>query len=198
MPATISFLSPVRRTGYAPLLLLLAVFLSACGQRETRVTVESVMEETRPDQESWSPKLFISQEGHPRIHMRAAYMARYETPDSTYMVLGAGDGEGDRVRVDLFDESGDSSAVVFADRITYFERERRFVARGAVRAHTPDNKHLYSEHLSWSETDRRIRTPGFARIEMPDRTLSGYGLTADEDLENYSIARVSGAIELDE
>ncbi|NNF04414.1 MAG: LPS export ABC transporter periplasmic protein LptC, partial [Rhodothermales bacterium] len=116
----------------------------------------------------------------------------------TYMVLGAGAAPGQRVRVDLFDESGDSSAVVFADRITYFERERRFDARGGVQAHTPDDKHLFSEHLSWSEADRRIRTPGFVRIRMPDRTLSGYGLTADEDLQNYSIARASGAVEVDE
>lgn len=172
--------------------------MGGCGDREPSVSVESVLAEDRPDQESWSPRLFISEEGRPRIHLRAAYMEHFETPDSTYMVLGAGDRPGERVRVDLFDEQGDSSAVVFADRITYFEGERRFEARGAVEAHTPDDTHLYSEHLSWSESDRRIRTPGFVRIRMPDRTLSGFGLSADENLKNYSISRASGAIKVDE
>jgi len=182
----------------ALVILLASMFAAGCGDREPHVSVESVLAEDRPGQESWSPRLFISEEGLPRIHIRAAYMEQFEAQDSTYMVLGAGDQPGERVRVDLFDEQGDSSAVVFADRITFFERERRFEARGGVEAHTPDDKHLFSEHLSWSEADRRIRTPGFARIRMPDRTLSGFGLTADEDLKNYSISRVSGAMKVDE
>ncbi|NNF03889.1 MAG: hypothetical protein HKN17_05425, partial [Rhodothermales bacterium] len=120
-----------RPAGRLPVLALSAVLVvCGCQSRQPPVTVESVLAEDAPDQESWSPRMFISEDGVRRIHMRAAYMARYETPDSTYMVLGAGDAPGQRVRVDLFDENGDSSAVVFADRITYFERERRFDARG--------------------------------------------------------------------
>ena len=186
----------MRRTGLHISVLIVILAGAACADREATVTVESVLREDLPDQESWDPALFISEDGMPRIHLRAAYMARYDTPDSTYMVLG-GNPDSGRVRVDLFDSEGDTSAVVLADRILYFEREGRFDARGNVQATAEEGRRLSSEHLAWTEENRRISTPGFARIVTPGQTISGTGLTANEDLTDFRLARVSGIIQPD-
>jgi len=174
------------------LLVVVTAALMGCGRRESPVSVASLRAEEDPIQESWNPKLFISENGTPRIHMTAQYMARYERRDSTYLVLsGTADG-GRRVRVYLFDEAGDSSAVVTADRLTYFDQDKRFVARGNVFVLTRDSTHLESEHLAWSEADRQVSTPGFFRYTSATENVSGYELIADEDLKNYSISRPSG------
>ena len=70
-------------------------------------------------------------------------MAQYETVDSTYMVLSALTETTSRVRVDIFDANGDSSATVFSNRITYFDKERRFVADGNVIVIAKDNRHIF-------------------------------------------------------
>jgi len=161
---------------------------------DSGVTVQTLIESEGPTSESWDPIMYISENGLPRLKMMAAYMARYETPDSTYMVLSTLDESSGQVRVDIFDVEGDSSATVYSNLITYFERDRRFVAEGNVVVRARDDRWLYAEHLAWSEKVARIQTPGFSTIHTPKQTLSGFGLDADENLNDFSMTKVSGKI----
>lgn len=179
------------------IVLLALVLLAGCERRVPVPTVDAVSTEDGPDQESWDPKLFLSEEGRPRVHLRASYMAYYDRGDSTYMVLSGLD-DNARVRVDIFDARGDSAAVVTADRVTFFDRERRMVAQGNVIAVAREGRRIQSEQLRWSEFDRTITTPGFARIDMPDRELEGYGLVADENITNVRLSNVTGIVLIDE
>lgn len=180
------------------LTVIVGVAVASCTHRESPVSVAGIRAEQSPDQESWLTKFYISENGVPTIHLSAQYMARYEKPDSTYMLLTGTEDGVERVRVDLFDAAGDSSATVFCDRLTYFEREKRFVARGNVIVISTKGDRLESEHLAWSEYDRKIRTPGFVRIVSPDRDIQGYGLEAAEDLTSIQMTRGSGTFTADE
>jgi hypothetical protein len=186
---------PAARSQIVVLACLLLLGATGCARRAEPVTVEEVLAGQGPAQETWEPALFISEEGEPRLHVRAPYMATYETPDSTYMLLtGLEDGGPSRVEAVIFDTAGDTSAVVLADRLYYYDQNLTLEARGGVRVRTANGRRLESEHLLWSESDRQVRTPGFARIEMPDRILQGYGLVADEDLGNVRLADVTGTV----
>lgn len=142
--------------------------------------------------------MMITEEGRNRLHMNADYMARHETPDSTWMVLTGADEQVDRVFVVIFDAEGDTSAVVTSQRIIWHERGRRFVARGDVQADAGEDRSLQSEHLAWAEQTARVSTPGFATISTPTETLSGYGLDADENLSDFTLSRVTGTVLIDE
>ena len=187
---------PVPSNPLRPGLLMLAVvlFLSGCEMHESGVSVQTLKDGDAPISESWDTEMVISEEGRPRLTMSADYMARYETPDSTWMVLTGADEDTDRVRVVIFDVEGDTSAVVTSQRIIYHERARRFVARGDVDVQSGEDRWLESEHLAWSEDTARVRTPGFATIRTPTETLSGYGLDADENLTDFTLARVTGTV----
>ena len=178
-------------------LLFMALLWAGCERRVPTPTVEEIRTVDGPDQETWSPELFLSEEGRPRVHLRGAYMAYYDRPDSSYMVL-SGLEPGDRVRVDIFDAVGDSAAVVLADQVTFYDRERRMIARGNVIAEAREQRRIESEQLRWSEFERSITTPGFARIYMPDRELEGYGLVADEDITNVRLSNVTGIVMIEE
>ncbi|MFT4604454.1 MAG: LPS export ABC transporter protein LptC [Rhodothermales bacterium] len=181
----------------APRLLLLAGLVSGCTRYVPPPSIDVVQTQDGPDQETWNPTYFISEDGKPRVHIRASYMAYYDRADSTYMVLSGLD-DGARVIVDIFDARGDSAAVLQADRVIFYDRERRMVARGNVVAVAREGRRVESEQLEWSEFERSVSTPGFARIEMPDRQLEGYGLEADEDLTNLKLTNVTGTVLVDD
>lgn len=178
---------------------LVAGLLAGCERQAAPPTMEAVRSEGAPDQESWDVRLAVSEDGVPRAYLEAPYLARYERRDSTFSLLQSPpDSLAGRVTAQLFDEAGDASATVRADRLFYYDRERRFEAQGNVVVITPEGKRLESEHLAWREDERRVRTPGFVRITTPTERIQGYDLVADEDLDNYRIARVTGEVTVEE
>ncbi len=178
---------------------LIVGLLGGCERQAAAPTMEAVRSEGAPDQESWDVRLAVSEDGLPRAHLEAPYLARYERRDSSFSLLQSPpDSLAGRVTAQLFDEAGDSSATVRADRLFYYDRERRFEAQGNVVVVTPEGKRLESEHLAWREDERRVRTPGFVRITTPTERIQGYDLVADENLDNYRIARVTGEVTIEE
>ncbi len=187
---------------YVPAYAMLVVCIVTAGCRPVArdaPTVEEIQEEQRPLQESWGARFSVAEAERPRVAIKAAYMAKIEQADSTYLLLRMDDSApGERVMAYLFDEAGDSSAVVVANVLYYYEADRRFEARDNVIVTTVDNKRLETEHLVWDETERKVTTPGFVRITTPKEQIQGYELDADEDLEHYSLARVTGQVLVEE
>lgn len=189
-------------------LLLLAVLLLGGGcTREAAVTpsMDDVRAEGAPTRESWGVRFSVYEsplgrpESNPRMEIQAGYMAAYDQGDSTYTVLERmGDSTAAPVRAYLFDAQGDTSAVVVAHRMVYFDLDRRIEARGRVVVETTSGKRLETEVLFWNEQNRRVRTPGFARITTPTERLQGFGLDADENLDTYTLARVTGQVTLED
>ena len=179
------------------LLLVTGPLLFGCERRaSTAARLQEVP--TAPAQESWNVHLSIREDDRPRLQIRAGHLARYEREDSTYTLLRPHpDSAQSRVHLRLYDAQGDSSATVTADRVTYFQEERRFTARGSVQVATVEQKKLFSETLYWNEDERQVRAPGFVRIETPSEHIRGYALEGDENLDNYQLDRVTGQITID-
>lgn len=186
-----------------PLFTLLVALLGCSRPASLPSAAEAAAAEERPDQESWDVRFSVyespagSEGSRPRLELVAAYMAVYERADSTYTVLrSAPDSAATRVTARLFDPEGapraEPSAVVYADRIFYYDEDRHFEARGDVVVETSEGKRLESEVLFWYESERKVRTPGFTRLTTPNENIQGYGFVADENLEFYSLARVTG------
>lgn len=178
----------------------LFVVLAACG-REGAVlpTGDDEAAGPEPAQESWDVRFTVYESPtgddatRPRMEMRAGYMAVYEQGDTTYTVLQSeADTTAGRVTAFLFDTAGDTSATIRANRIRYYDRSRQFEARGAVVVDTREGRHLESETLFWNERSRRVRSPGFTRLTTPSEQVQGYDLVADENLDFYTLARVTG------
>ncbi len=193
----------MRSTVVTCLIAMVALVPGACSEESAPPSMADVRSEIRPTQQSWDVHYVVSEAGgridgsRARIDIRAYHMATYETKDSTYTVMRS-DTTIRQVVAHLYDEEGDTSATVHADRLILHDEDRRFEARGNVIVHTPEEKTLESEHLVWLEDDRSVRTPGFVRITTPTERIQGYNLVADEDLETYSLARVTGQVEVEE
>lgn len=188
-------LSPARPLALLALLALLAA--CTASERDAHPAEDDL--EARPEQESWGVDLALSFGGRPRARIEAPYLARFETADSTYTRFGPAD-EADtaRVTVEVFDAEGQPSAHVRADRLLYHDRQRRFVAEGRVRVETPTGKTLRTEELVWDEAARRLRSERFVQITAPEERIEGYRLEASEDLDTYSLARITGQVTVED
>lgn len=188
------------RTGIVGTFVVLA---AACGSEPAPApSMDDVRAETAPTQESWNVRYYVTEtadgaeDSRPRLEIEALYMATFETEDSTYTIMQS-DSLG-RVTALIFDESGDPSATVRSESLALLDGESRFEARGNVVVETPDDKTLQSEHLVWLEQDRQMRTPGFVQIRTPRERVQGYELVADENLDTYTLQRMTGQVTVDE
>lgn len=150
-----------------------------------------------PSQVTWDAQFTMRKGGRPRASIRAEQMQQYQTEDSTYSVW-RGLSDTARVRSFVFDAQGDSSATIVSDSVVFFGKEGRFEAYGNVVVVTDENRRLESEHLTWHQFDRKIRTRRFVHITTPTENVRGNGLVADEDLETYQIGRFQAEVEVDE
>lgn len=209
---------PVRQCGGFALsaAVLSAVLLAAggCSPPASTAPEADASFANDPQQVSWDVRFLVNNGDQPRAVIAAGTMARYESEDSTYTVLRpeapdrqpsstaadstTADSTAGRVTAHLFDAEGDSSAVITADEMTYWDEERRFEARGRVVVTTVEGKRLTGEHLAWDEAARRVRTPSFVRITTPTDRMQGYGFDADEDLSNYRLRDVTGETTIEE
>lgn len=177
---------------------LLMVATSGCGDDRSSRSSPVATDTTTgpvPEQVSWDPVFTLMEDGDQRAILRAPRMEQYETEDSTYALL---DGTPGRVHAQVFDAAGDSSATITANRVLYFDRQGRFEAFDSVVVVTPEGKRLTTEHLTWSQGDRSLRTRRFVRIVTPSEVVQGNGLVADEDLDTYRIGRFTARVAPDE
>lgn len=176
---------------------LLVTAAAGCQRRSPAPAPPPAEVVAGPQQETWGARFLLDDQGRPRLHLDAPYLAHYDQADTSYMQLTGTDAQ-PRVTAQLFDAEGDSSAVVTADQMLYYDRRRRFEARGAVVVVTPEGRRLETEHLVWDEDAREVRSPGFVRITTPEERIEGYGLVADEDLAAYRLGRVTGQVLVDD
>lgn len=153
-----------------------------------------------PSQESWNVTTVISQAdsgtdtSRTRLIISADYVEWVEEEDNFFQLL---QGIDNKVEVEIYDSSGTLSAMVEAQRVSYYESETRFVAEGEVVVQTSDDRTLVSEWIEWKEDDRLLRTDRYVQITTPDEVVSGTGLEASEDLSSYQIGEFRAEVVLD-
>lgn len=196
-PTVTSFLFSI---GALLCLLWFGVVAGGCEYRD-RTGAEGVPPDSAradgPSQVTRDAQFTMSNGGEPRASIRSEQMEQYRTEDSTYSVWRTVS-DSSRVRSFVFDEAGDSSATITADSVVFFNEEGRFEAYGNVVVQTAEGRRLESEHLTWNQFDRKIRTRRFVHITTPTEDVRGNGLVADEDLETYQIGEFTAEVEVDE
>lgn len=194
--------SVLRRSGLAGLLsgLLCGLLLFATGceyrSRSGGALPADSLQRDEPAQVTWDAAFTLNEEGRRRAIITADRMEQYRREDSTYSIWRTLSDTA-RVRSYIFEE-GDSSATITADSVVYHTEDGLFKAYGDVVVLTEENRRLESEHLTWHQFDRKIRTRRFVRITTPTEDVRGNGLVADEDLETYQIGEFTAQVEVEE
>lgn len=152
---------------------VLVVFLCVtacigCSRYGAGGEAEQVDLQDLPDQETWTAELRLSENGIPAMILAAPYMARYENPDTSYSVFTIDPGleDSSRVRVQLFDASGQISASMAVDRLVYLGAQDRFEGSGSVYAvlHRADNAEVRADSLRYSEQEQEQEFVVFGNV----------------------------------
>lgn len=144
-------------------------------------------------QESWDVSLQISEDGVIRIQLDAAHMIRYDDPDSVLTIFDA-DSSGGTVTATFYDSLGSETGVVTAHKVLFDQHDKAMIASGDVLIESSNGRTLRTERVFWFEDAGRIEAPGFVSFTTEDQNITGYEMEATEDLDEWSIRRVSGTV----
>jgi LPS export ABC transporter protein LptC len=189
----------VNRERIASVLLVSLLLVTGCKHRSRSGDGRELPDSLRgigPSQVTQDARFVLNEDGRRRAIIQASQMQQHRADDSTYSVWRSLE-DSMRVRSYIF-EDGDSSATITADSVVFFNKEGRFEAYGDVVVVTQENRQLESEHLTWLQSDRTIRTRRFVHITTPSEDVRGNGLVADEDLETYQIGEFTAEVEVEE
>lgn len=100
------------------------------------------------------------------------------------------------ILIHFFEDDGQLSSTIRADRGYFDRRENLYRGEGDVRVHNlTKNQKLSSEELFWDPRKKIIYTAKFVTVEEPNRLIKGTGMEADESFNEYRFDKVSGIIE---
>ena len=71
-------------------------------------------------------------------------------------------------------------------------------AKGNVVVINVNGDKLNTEHLIWLESEKRIKSDEFVKIQTKEEIIYGDGLDANEDFTQYRIKNIKGVITIKE
>lgn len=99
------------------------------------------------------------------------------------------------LEIEFYNKQGKLNSTLKADYVHYNKNQELYTGTGNVVIVNKEEKQtLYTDFLHWSRLEHRIFTNRFVKIITPDETLTGYGLTSQEDFSSYKILKPSGTI----
>lgn len=103
----------------------------------------------------------------------------------------------DGIYLRFYNPFGLVTSTLVADKGYYFSEEDYYKAEGNVimrSLFTGDE--LSTELLNWNPKDEQIYTDNFVTIKTEDEVLTGEGLEASQDFEEYTILKPSGTMSI--
>jgi len=161
----------------------LGIFFSCSQEKEKNIPSSSDV----PDQIIEKTEVAFTVDGIRSTLIKANYVVKYEKRDLT-LVKG--------VHTDFFDKEGKHTSVMDADSGIIRERRQELEALGNVVVISDKGVKLETESLKWDPQKQKIVTDDFVKLTKETDIIYGYGLEADQKLENFKIKkRVKGRIE---
>jgi LPS export ABC transporter protein LptC len=93
----------------------------------------------------------------------------------------------ERLRIDYFDDEGNTRSTLTAEEGLLRRRTNDMEARGSVVVVAHDGTRLVTERLTWNERTGKIESDRFVRVTQGDDVFTGVGLEADPDLKNIRV-----------
>lgn len=186
--------SPIRLFFSIPLSVLLILAASSCSelsQNEQQQIEEALRDSLLSVTESWNVDMQLIENGRNVVNITGKHAAQYEQEKNKVTKIKG------PVSITVYDEQGDTNAVVKSNRAEYESHNMEFRCYGNVRVDAKDNRHLESEYLYWNRNIDSVKTPDFVVITTPSDSIAGTGFKGTLDLSSYSIKNVQGRVKID-
>lgn len=170
-------------------MLAITVLFSCSNDMETVASLSQ--EENMPVDIAKEVKIHYSDSGKVKMALESSLMETYEG-ENPYVEMPDG------IFVRFYDQQQEVKSTLRANYAISYEKTRIMEARHNVVVVNAKGETLNTEHLIWDQKEQEIRSDEFVKITTDDKILSGEGLVADEQMDNYTILKPRGPIYLDE
>lgn len=124
-----------------------------------------------------------------RVILDAEQMERYAGGNPRLEMSGG-------VHMRFFDNKGNVSSELRAQRAVHFEQTGVMEARDDVTVVNDRHETLNTEHLIWNKESETISTEEFVKITTADEVIFGHGLESNQDFTKYRIKNIKGTINI--
>lgn len=160
--------------------------LSSCQEEAKPGVTANVDPEHTPTMLTRDVETLISDSGVTRFRITTPIWLMYDEAKNPFWRFPKG------LKVTRFDDLMRTAATVDCDSALFLKNPQIWQLDGHVRITTVNKDRFLTNQLFWDQRRHKLYSDSFIRIEKPDRTLEGYGFTANERLTSYEIRRVSG------
>lgn len=175
-----------RRLTEAAILAVAVTIAPSCRQDSKIGVTANINPETTPTMLTRDVETLISDSGITRYRIVTPLWLIYDEAKVPFWRFPDG------LKLEQFNNFLQRHATVECDSAQYLKDARIWRLDGHVKIETITKERFLTNQLFWDQRQRKIYSDSFIRVERPDRTLEGYGFTANERLTSYDIRRVSG------
>ena len=162
---------------FLPLIIL--IFSFACTEEKIQPLIDktSVHGEI-PSNESWNSKIMFTENGNVKAVLYTDHLKKYEIQRITLL---------DVVKIDFYDKTQKKTSQLTSLKGRVDDVLHDMYAIQNVVAQNDSGVVLKTEELKWRNSDQKIVTDKFVSITTRKEIIEGYGLEADQDLNNYIV-----------
>lgn len=158
--------------------IFILIFISCKEEKvQPKITDVNVNGEI-PSHESWNSKVYFSEDGKLKAILYSEHLQKYELKKETLL---------EKIKIEFFDKQQKNASQLVAKRGKVDDLNRDMYAFDNVIAQNDSGVTLKTEFLKWRNTDQKIVTDKFVSIKTKKELIEGYGLEADQSLNNYVV-----------
>jgi len=175
----------------AVLTLGTAILFFACGKNNLEEIKAFSSPEELPILEAENFETLYTDSGTIRFFLKTPQLLVFENDGKTYREFPKG------VQFVQYDEEQNITSTITADYAKQFLKEGKLEAKNNVVVTNLKGDTLKTELLIWEEKAEKIYTDEFVKVISNNRVINGYGLTSDQNMQNWTIRKVTGTILVD-
>ncbi len=162
------------------LLVCILLVVAGCNTSE----IKEPQEYAGPLQEAENVEMFYSENEQVKVKMKADLLYEFQNGDREFPK---------GVYIEFYNEFGRLESTLRANHAFYFKSEAQWRGRGDVEVKNVEkNEQLNTEELFWKPAKKDIFTDKFVTIRQQGDVIYGTGLTAKQDLSDYTIGTAGG------
>ena len=174
------------------LLLLLPFLFFSCGEDNERFAPSIENRDSLPILKSIGVSPLISSYGIIRYKIISEDWYIYDKKQPTYWSFEKG------LFIQRFNEQYHTDAFISADTAYYYDQRRLWELHGRVLVKNLKGETFRTSILFWDQTEHRIYSPAFMRIDGIENQLEGYNFSSNEQMTQYIIHNSKGATPMGE
>lgn len=178
----------IKNSCIAVLVMGTAILFSACENNDIDKIQAFSSPENLPIMEANNFETLRTDSGVIRYLLKAPKFLQFENDGKSYWEFPQG------VHIEEYNSNNEITSTLRADYAKYFTKDKKWEAKNNVVITNVKGDSLKTEHLLSEEKTGKIHTDEFVKIISADKIITGVGLVADQNMQNWRIKNPKGTI----